>query len=205
MNKIGFRWRVFVSLFLLLAFLLSAVSGGILFLRPEGSLAAWSGWSALGLDKKAWEGLHAVSVFFFLLGAVAHLAFHWRSLLAYCRGRGGQGRVPGRLREFAAALVLAGLLLAGTLGKWPPLRWIVDLRAWLKGGAAVMETAPPADAAWKLTLAELCPLLGVDGTRLLEDARRRRLRVESLAQTLEEVARTNGLSPQQAYRLLFGK
>ena len=45
---------------LLLSFLVSAVSGIILFVRPEGSLARWVGWSVLGLDKAQWEAVHIV-------------------------------------------------------------------------------------------------------------------------------------------------
>ena len=205
MKNNTFRWRVFISFFLAGTFLLSAVSGIILFLRPEGSLAAWTGWSLLGLDKKGWEGLHAAAIFFFLLSAVTHLAYNWRALLAYCRRRGEQGKGTGRCREFAAALLLASLLLAGALGNWPPLRWIVDLRGAFKSGAAVVAVPPPVAAAEKMTLAELCPLLGVSGEELLAAARRSGIRVEGLGQTLEEAAEKNGLSPEKAFVLLGAK
>jgi uncharacterized membrane protein len=202
MNKNSFRWRAFVSFFLLLTFLLSALSGVVLFLRPEGSLASWTGWAALGLDKKGWEGLHVVAIFFFLLFALIHLACNWRILLAYCRRRRDQAAGSGRFRELLAALLLFSLLLAGTLGMWRPLRWIVDLRAWFKGGAAVVAAAPPAADAEKLTLAALCPLLGFRGDELLENARRKRLRVESLSQTVAEVAKLNGSTPEKVFILL---
>ncbi len=200
-----FRWRAFASLFLALMFLLSAVSGILLFLRPEGSLAAWTGWSALGLDKKGWEALHAVSIFFFLICAVVHLANNWRALLAYCRRRQEQTAAGGRFRELAAALVLTGLLLAGTLRQWPPLRWLVDWRGIFKSGTTIMEIAPPAANAEKLTLAGLCPLLGVEENELLDTASRQDLSVESLEQTLAEVAVRNGVSPEEVYLRLGGK
>jgi len=205
MSHTVFRWRVFYSFFLAFAFLLSAVSGIVLFLRPEGSLAAWTGWSMLGLDKKGWEAVHAVSIFFFFLCVVVHLAYNWRALLAYCRRRGERGGGTGRFREFVAALLLAGFLLAGGLWKWLPLRWIVDLRAWFKGGAAVVEVAPPAVNAENLTLTELCSLLGTDGARLLAAARAAGVKIENLDQTLGEVARANGLSPEKVFVLLSGR
>ncbi len=204
MNKNTFRWRAFVSLFLAFAFLLSAVSGVVLFLRPEGSLAAWTGWSALGLDKNSWERLHTAAVFFFLISTLIHLAMNWRALLAYCRRRREQASVRGRFRELAAALILSVLLLAGTLGKWIPLSWIVGLRAWFKGGAAVVEVAPPVVDAEKMTLAELCPLLGMDEGRLRTAARAAGIRIKGLGQTLAEVAERNGLSPERVFLLLGG-
>lgn len=209
MSKTIFRWRAFVSFLLLFAFLLSALSGVILFLRPEGSLAAWSGWSVLGLEKKDWEALHAVAVILFFLGVIVHLSFNWRSLLAYCRGRTAQAaallRGMGACRELFAALLLSGLLFAATLGRWFPARGILDLRTWFKGGAGVIRIMPPVADAGMRTLAELCPLLGMDESRLLAAARSAGIRVESPAQTLADVAKKNGLSPQEAYILLGGK
>ena len=209
MAKNSFRWRAFVSLLLLLSFLLSALSGVILFLRPEGSLAAWSGWSALGLDKKDWEELHAVAIVFFLACSLCHLAWNWRALLAYCRRKKEETasvlRGPGGGRELVAALLLSGLVLAAALCRWPPARWIAGLRAGFKSGAGIVAVRPPAADVERLTMAELCPLLGMDEPRLLAVARAAGIRVENSAQTLAAVARVNGLSPEKVYAALKGK
>ncbi len=209
MVKSTFRWRAFVSFLLLLSFLLSGISGLILFLRPEGSLAAWSGWSVLGLDKRGWEALHAIAIVYFLLGAIAHLAFNWRALLAYCRRKtapvAATLRGAGACRELALALLLSGLVLAAALGGWFPARWIIDMRAGFKSGTAVVDVPPPAVDAEQRTLAELCPLLGTDESRLLAVARGAGIRVESLAQTLADVAKKNGLSPEELYIRLGGR
>jgi hypothetical protein len=204
MGKSTFRWRVFVSYLLFFTFILSALSGVVLFLRPEGTLAAWSGWSTLGLDKKGWEALHAVAIVVFLFGALAHLAFHWRTLLAYCRRKTAPGASMPR-GELAVALLLSGLVLAAALGRWFPARVITDLRAWFKDGAGGGRVRPPVLDAGMRTLAELCPLLGMAEPRLLSIARRAGIRVENSAQTLAEVAGKNGLSPEEVYILLRGK
>jgi hypothetical protein len=57
-----FRWRPFASFGPLWSFVLSALAGIALYLRPEGSLASWSSWSMLGLDKNTWEGVHTLAV-----------------------------------------------------------------------------------------------------------------------------------------------
>jgi hypothetical protein len=203
MSQPTFHLRPFVSFLLLFSFLLSALSGVALFLRPEGSLAAWVGWSALGLDKKEWEGLHATAVVMLFLGAALHLALNWRPLLAYCR-RGAAGRTPA-WREGGAALLLAVLLLAGTLGKWLPMRRLIELRARFKGGAGLVRVAPPMADAESRTMAEWARFLGLDEARLLAAARAANLRVAGPGQTLAEVAERNGLSPEKVFRLLSGK
>jgi hypothetical protein len=209
MGKNTFRWRAFVSFLLFFTFLLSALSGFVLFLRPEGTLAAWSGWSALGLDKQGWEALHAVAVVAFILGVIGHLAFNWRVLQAYGRRKTAQAaallRETGACRELFAALLLTGLLLAAILGRWFPARGILDLRAWFKGGAGVIRVMPPVADAGMRTLAELCPLLGIDEPRLLAAAAAADIRVDRLDQTLADVADKNGLSPEDVYILLGGK
>jgi hypothetical protein len=209
MGKNTFRWRAFVSFLLLFSFLLSGISGVILFLRPEGSLAAWSGWALLGLDKRGWEAVHAVAIVYFLLGAGVHLAFNGRALLAYCRRKTGliaaARRGTGACRELALALLLSALVLAAALGGWIPARWIIEMRAGFKSGAGAVNVPPPVVDAEQRTLAELCPLLGTDESRLLAVARRAGIRVDSPAQTLADVARKNGLSPEEVYILLGGK
>jgi hypothetical protein len=74
-----------------------------------------------------------------------------------------------------------------------------------KSGTGIIKTPPPVADAGKRTLAELCPLLGVNETRLLAAARIAGIRVDSLAQTLEDVANQNGLSPEELYILLGDK
>ena len=81
----GFHFRSFISLLLFLSFSFSAFSGLVLFLRPEGSLANWHGWSVLGMDKKQWEGVHAVLVLVFFIAALVHLIYNWKVLAANVR------------------------------------------------------------------------------------------------------------------------
>jgi hypothetical protein len=204
-----FRWRAFISFLLLFSFLLSALSGVLLFARPEGSLAAWTAWSALGLDKKQWEGVHVVSVFLFFFSVLVHLVFNWRALTAYCRRRKEQAgtsfKNPGRWREFSAAALLAVLLLIATLLKWAPAQWLVDLRGAYKSGSPYVAATPPSADADKLSLAKLCPLLGIDEAQLLAAARRSHIRVESLAQTLAEGAMANSTTPEKVFILLKTK
>jgi hypothetical protein len=200
-----FRFRAFISFFLAFTFLLSALSGIVLFLRPEGSLAAWTGWSALGLDKKGWEALHLVSIVLFFMCAIAHLAYNWRTLFAYClRKKQKAGRISN-WGECIAALLLAGLVVAGTLGQWLPWCWIVDMRGMFKSGMVVMKMAPPAADAEKRPLAELCILLGTSEGQLQETARRNHIRVENMDQTLAEVAIKNNTTPEKIFILLKTK
>jgi hypothetical protein len=84
-----FRLKTFISLSLFLAFVAASTAGLALYLRPEGSLAAWSGWRFLGIGKKGWEGIHTIFVgLLFVLGS-AHIVINRKTLLAYFRFSNG--------------------------------------------------------------------------------------------------------------------
>ncbi|MCG2810646.1 MAG: DUF4405 domain-containing protein [Candidatus Aminicenantes bacterium] len=202
-----FRFRAFTAFWLTFSFLLSVLSGLILFLRPEGSLAAWTGWSALGLNKMQWEGVH--TVFVLLISASIHLLYNWRALTAYCRLKKKQfGMVfkgMAAFREFLAAALLTVLVLIGAIGEWLPCQWIVGWRGAFKSGSAVVTHAPPVADADKLSLAGLCALLGISEQRVLRNAAANGLQLCALSETLSEIAKKNGMSPEKIYGLLFMK
>ena len=138
----SFRFRAFGVFWLTFSFLLSALSGAILFLRPEGSLATWTGWTALGLNKKQWEGVHAVFVLTLVVSAAIHLLYNWRPLLAYCRLKKDKIRTVSQglaaCREFIAAALLTATVLIGAMGEWLPVHWIARLarsiQKWRRAG-----------------------------------------------------------------------
>lgn len=73
LKKNDFKLRPFISLVLFSSFGLVVFSGLALYLRPEGSLARWTNWKMLGLDKKGWEGAHTFFCLVFVMTAALHL------------------------------------------------------------------------------------------------------------------------------------
>jgi len=149
-----FRFRRFFSLITALSFMLAALSGLILYLRPEGSLARWVGWQVLGLDKKQWEELHTVMVFVFVIVAFIHLIFNSKSLIQYMKA------APFFLRrinvEIGYALGVVVLFFVLSIYNLPPASWIFQGRELFKDGEAVLKVSPPVPDADKRTVSELC-------------------------------------------------
>jgi hypothetical protein len=135
------RLRSVVSCLLLFATALSATSGVALYVRPEGSLATWTGWSLLGLDKQDWEAVHSVAVVFFLLAATWHLVLNWRPsagpfphsreaagqrnaapCAGACPGAGGGGAAPGGDAPRLARRCVSSPMGAGR-SRAPPPPW----------------------------------------------------------------------------------
>ena len=68
-----FSWQSFISIGLLLSFIIMGFSGIILFIAPEGSLSRWIGWDVMNLTKKQWEQQHTIFSYLFILFSIFHV------------------------------------------------------------------------------------------------------------------------------------
>lgn len=198
-----FRWRPFASFGLLWSFVLSALAGIALYLRPEGSLASWSSWSMLGLDKNTWEGVHTLAVFGMMFFFVLHIALNWRTLWGYVQRRAAA--LNGSRIEFAAATLLVVLLAAAAVGGWKPARLLMDARAAIKKGVLAVEVLPPVPDAAARSLAELCSLIPVPFEEAAGRLARAGYRIDDPSRSLEDLAAAFGVSPERLYRLAAGR
>jgi hypothetical protein len=196
-----FRWRAFTAFGMLFSFLATSVAGVILYLRPEGSLASWTRWSVLGIDKKGWEGVHILFVIPFLIFAASHVVLNARSILHYLRTAASRGWRAKR--EFGLALGLSALVVAAAVGHWQPLSKVIDLRAAIKDGAFSVETAPPAVNAEELPLSELEKLAGVPEGQALSRLRSAGMIAADGNATLAEIADAQGTSPEKLYEIIL--
>jgi hypothetical protein len=204
----AFRLRRFVTFLLLLSFAAGAVSGVVLFVRPEGGIARWVGWSALGLDKRQWEATHIAFVLTFLLSSVAHIWYNWRPLVAYLgRGASRRGLSAGRLVpsvEFVLALGLTALVAYATLGERPPVTAVLQLRADIKDGKFVTVTPPPVAEAERLTVVQLSRRVSVSEAQMVSNARRRGIIIRDTSAPISRIALEHQLSPEEVYEALQG-
>lgn len=145
-----------------------------------------------------WGNIHITGGTLFLLSIFLHVYYNWNAILAYLR-RNRRLRVPPP--EFGFALALSAVTVAGTWAEAPPFRWLIDLNTALKDRAARRYGEPPYGHA------ELSPLSSFLVKANLDEGKARALlREAGLAfeekETLLEIARKNGLSPQAVYRIL---
>ncbi len=82
-----FHWRAFVTLFVILSYVLLATSGIVLYVAPPGRVAHWSLWTLARLDKEAWQAVHTVFAFLFVLAGAFHLYLNWRIFWSYLRSK----------------------------------------------------------------------------------------------------------------------
>jgi len=197
-----FRWRSFVTVGVVLSFVLAVVSGVSLFLRPEGSLARWVSWSLLGADKRQWESLHNAAVLLFALLSSIHIWFNWRPLVAHIRK--GSGALLGLRRELAAGAALVAVVAAGSLAGWQPFTAVMDLRGSIKDGRFAVRTPPPALDADKLSVNEVCTRVALTPAEAAANARSRGVAIADASRTLGDIATELGLTPEEVFEAVTG-
>lgn len=195
-----FRLKPFISFLTSFSFLGLAFSGFILYIRPEGSLARWVGWRALGLDKSTWEGIHLIFCGLFVLAGVLHLILNFRAIIRYLTR--GIDNSRKNILEMAVALLLAVVLLLTALWQVPPASWLTAGRASFKNHPAGLRLEMPYAGFEKQSLRRVAEHLGLSPASVMRELEARRLKGLNLESSLEDVARQNQLTPQELYLLI---
>ena len=131
MEKIkGFKWRGMFTFLVVLALVVDAVSGIILYITPPGRIAHWGNWTLWGLNKGGWQAIHTVFSLLLLLVIVGHLYFNWRVLVHFF-----WSKIQNALNlkwELAVATVIILIVFMGTLWNVQPFKSVMTLGRDLK-------------------------------------------------------------------------
>ncbi len=194
------KLKPFVSFLTVFSFLLLAFSGVVLYLRPEGSLARWVGWKAIGLDKSGWETVHNTFCLVFIIVGFIHLILNLKAIVIYLTA--GIDRTRKNVAELVVAALLIFILLVSAVWRIPPVSWLMEGRSHFKNNPAGLLVKPPATDFEKLPLRRALEQMGKTPERILRELEARGLRGVSLESSLEEIARRNNMSPQELYLLI---
>ena len=196
-----FQWSAFISLTLLYIFLALLLSGFVLYMAPEGSLARWIDWQILGLDKDTWESLHTILSFLFVLATLFHILWINGALLVHYFRQHKLGRLPIEL--LSSSLFFAALLFL-SVGSFRPLHALYE------AGNALSDTweedvvQPELDEAARLPFREVVAFLvhPVSFSAAKNDIESLGIKLEDEELPFQEVAAANDLSPEALYRKL---
>jgi hypothetical protein len=192
------KWlgRSFVSFFLLMMFVVTAVSGIALYFAPRGRDARWSDWGVWGIDKNMWISLHMVSGVAFCILGIIHLAYNWRVFKGYLRKKAG--KVSAHYRELLAGLFVSALLVCLTLYNVTPLSFFASKSKDLRDRYAASITPPPWPRAGEVPISQLAPRLGLEISDLI-DAIEKAGYSASPEDSLHEIAQRNNTSPMLVF------
>jgi len=201
MEERPFINRILISLVTALSFVAMSLSGIAAFIVPQGRVAFWTDWTFLGLSKTQWGNIHITTSVLFLIAGIWHTWYNWTPLMQYLKG------IPGRMsaswRDLAIAALVTLFFTIGAVTKTPPLNYILDFNSWIKDSwVKTPADDPPFGHAELLSLKGFCKKMYIDSGEALRELRQAGLTVADETVTVEQIARSNRLTPANVYQVI---
>jgi hypothetical protein len=172
-----------------------AFSGALLFFTPRGRVANWTDWTMLGLGKEGWAALHINNSVLFLLVAAFHIYLNWSMLWGYMKKKASMA--VNLKWELASAVVIAGIVLSGTIYAVPPFStimvWHDDIKNYWEGWAA----RAPVPHAEEYTLGEFSQVIQVSLADATDALTKEGFTVQGPGQTVGALAEQKGAAPNE--------
>lgn len=197
--KKKFNFRAFVSLYIVLSFLVMTISGIILYLAPPGRIANWSNWKLLGLLKAQWQAVHTIFTFIFVAAIIFHIYFNWKPLVAYLKTKLNSFIIPRK--EILASSVLATLVFIFTIKSTVPFSSVMNFGEELKNSWSAQNTEPPIPHAEEQSLTKFAETIKANPTELMSKLSAKGIKIESDSLTIKEISKNNNISLSQLYKL----
>ncbi len=192
-------FRKTISLTLCLSLFILLFSSIVLYTCPDGGIADWSSWTCFSLSKGQWEDIHTTNGFLFLLTTVLHVFINFGSIVSYLKIHTVQKALP-----FVISLLLCGVVFTGTLCGWHPMSDVLSLNTSLKAMQVKKLGRPPYPHPEMHTLKKFCSFMRLDAEAVVSGLSGRGLKGNiNSSTTLEEIARANGMSPSDLYRIII--
>lgn len=196
------KLRKMTSLTALTSFVFMLVTSIILYIAPQGRVAYWADWRLLGLDKTQWGDIHINMGILFLVSIGLHIYYNWQAILAYLKDKARRLKIW--TPEFNVAFGLTAVVLAGTLATVPPFSWPLVFNTHLKDAAAVQYGEPPYGHAELSRLDQFARKTGLALPEVLAALNDAGIRFDRDQDSLQDIARQNGRSPQAIYHIMQG-
>lgn len=189
--------RRITSLTAFLSFFIVLVTSVILYIAPQGRVAYWADWRLWGLSKEQWGHIHINVGLLFLLSLSLHIYYNWKPIILYLKNKSKQLKVF--TKDFNVALLLTFLFIIGTYAEIPPFSTVIKIGDDIKDSAAKKYGEPPYGHAELSSIKTFAKKMDIDlktGITLLAKAG---YKVDNETQLLQEIAKNNGVSPQQIF------
>ncbi|MCK5028442.1 MAG: DUF4405 domain-containing protein [Bacteroidales bacterium] len=196
-----FNWQSFISIGLLISFLVMLLSGVILYVAPEGSLSRWIGWDVFNLTKKQWEHQHSIFSLLFILFSIFHIfTINWGLLISYFAL---ENKKLTNIKELLAAFVISILVFTGTFFSLSPFENIIELGNNISENQTIEVDRPDIPNIDKLPLIEFSEkVFNISITEMEIVLEKNNLKIVDANVSVNEFCSQNDMSPQELYLLI---
>jgi len=192
--------RKITSLTALISFLLLMVTSVVLYIVPSGRVAYWSGYQLWSLSKVEWGAVHINLGLLFLIAILLHIYYNWTPIVNYMKNRTSQVRIF--TPDFNVSLIVTLVVFFGTLAGLPPMSSVVDLGEAITDQANLKYGEPPYGHAELSPLKDFAEKIKVDLTQSIALLKAAGVEISGPEQTMQEIADTNALSPQNIFMII---
>jgi len=172
----------------------------VLYVVPEGRVAHWANWSFLGLTKQDWGAQHTTIGFLFLVAGLLHIYYNWKSIINYMKNKAKDFKFFSVANTVALVLTLG--FVVGTYFHVPPMSIILNISEGFKDGAADKYGEPPYGRAEISSLKTFAKRVGIDLDKSMQLLKAAGVDVKGEQDTLKDIGKRSGKSPQEIYLLI---
>jgi len=183
------------------SFVVLTLTGLVLYVVPHGRVAYWAHWSLAGMEKEQWAWVHMMFGGVFIVTGILHLYFNWKPFKKYLAER-SQGRVQIK-QEVVVSLLLTAAIFSLSVFNLPPASWVFELNQTIKGSWVTHpDLEPPFGHAEEVSLAGMAKRMDLDLEPALAALKEMGIRFDSQRDSLERIARANGITPMTVYAVI---
>lgn len=187
------------SLTMLLTMVIMTYTGIILFIAPPGRVAHWANWELLGLDKEEYGALHSTLMVLFIAATILHIYYNWKAITTYMKNKAKEMVVF--TKDMVIAVLVTALFVVGTLSEVKPFSSFLMFGEDIKESWEKEYGTAPYSHAELSSFKSFCKKLGFDLEKSEEILKTNGIKYE-LDQSLSQIGKENGVSPQFIYNLL---
>lgn len=197
-----FNKRAFISLITFFLSIMALITGIILLVMPDATLAYWNKWSFIGLEKNEWEHFHAVISIYLTVIVIFHIIQNWKPMLSYMKSKANE-KFKNK-KELIAASIISVALIAGSSVE-TPISSITKVFEPAQEAWYSKQDEPPFEDAQALSLNLLVKAGVFEKEQIKTVFKAFDIKYESFDDVLEDIADENDISSKRLYVLIKSK
>lgn len=196
--KKKFNKRAFVSLVTFFLSIVVLITGVILLVMPDATLAYWNKWSFFSLEKNQWESFHAVASIYLTIIVVIHIMENWKAMISYMKSKSNE---KFKLKkELLSAIVVSFILVTGSFTD-SPISKIVNVFEPISESWYTSEYEPPFEDAQGLPLELLVKVQDLEKVKIETIFENKKI-IFAFEESLEDIADNNDISSRKLYEMI---
>lgn len=193
-----FNKRAFISLITLFLSIAVLLTGIILLIMPDATLAYWNKWTFLNLEKNEWESFHAVVSIYFTTIIIFHIIENWKPMMSYMKSKTNENFK--HKRELIFSSIISVLIVIGSFTN-SPVSMITDIFEPISESWYTKKHQPPFEDAQGLPLKLLIKVQELDEKNVNQVLKDLKINYSS-GKSLEDIAEVNNISSRELYNLI---